>query len=234
MKTIGILGGLGPEATVDYYKEIIKGFNRINNGTLDYPEIVVYSVTMSKFIGYLEKGDYSQAVDYLVGCINRMQLAGAQFGVISANTPHLLFDSIRSRVSLPLISIVEVCVRRAGELGLKHCALLGTRFTMKNDFYAKIFSQYGIEIVVPDDDQIDFINTKLFTELELGIYTDETKQAILDVVKSMQSFHHIDSVILGCTEFPILFTEAVYLGIPFLNTTQIHVDAILELCLHND
>lgn len=233
MKTIGILGGLGPEATADYYKEIIKGFNRVNkSGTLDYPEIIVYSVTMSRFIKLLEDKLYSQAVDYLVTCINRIKLAGAEFAVISANTPHLLFDEIQSKVELPLISIVEVCAQKAKSIGVKNCALFGTKFTMQNDFYSRIFKMNNIEIVVPPKTQIDFINSKLFNELELGIFKDETKQELLNIVKYLVDFQKIDSVILGCTEFPIMFQEAEYLGIPFLNTTQLHVEAIIKQSLN--
>ncbi len=114
MKIIGILGGLGPEATADYYKEIIKGFNIINrNGDLNYPEIIIYSVTMSKFIGLLEDKRYSDAANYLAQCLDKMKNAGADFAVISANTPHLLFNEIQSKVNLPLISIVDVCAKKA-------------------------------------------------------------------------------------------------------------------------
>lgn len=232
MKTIGILGGLGPEATADYYKEIIKGFNERNESeSLNYPEIVIYSVNMSKFIGLLEVKNYIQAADYLAQCLNNIKNAGADFAVISANTPHLLFNEIQSKVDLPLISIVEVCAHKAQEYALKKCALLGTKFTMQNDFYNNVFRQYGIEICVPETKQIEFINSKLFNELELGIFKDETRQELLDIVMEIQEKQGIDSVILGCTEFPLMFKESDYLGLPFLNTTKIHVAAIIKASL---
>lgn len=235
MKTIGILGGLGPEATVDYYKEIIKGFDRINDkGSLNYPQIVIYSVTMAKFIALLEEKKYNDATNYLVDCLNNIKNAGADFAVLSANTPHLLFNEIKTKVDLPLISIVEVCAQKAQVLGVKKCALLGTKFTMQNDFYQRAFNRFNIEIIVPNEVQIEFINSKLFTELELGIFKEQTKKELLDIVTVLRNKEGIDAVILGCTEFPLLFKNEEYLGIPFLNTTKIHVDAIIKACLNAD
>lgn len=223
---------MGPEATVDYYKEIIKGFDEYNgNGSLNYPEIVVYSVTMSKFIRLLEDKRYNEAANYLAQCLNKIKNAGADFAVLSANTPHLLFSEIQMQVDIPLISIVEVCAQNAQALGLKKCALLGTKFTMQNDFYQKVFNRYNIEITVPNEEQIEFINSKLFNELELGIFKDETKKELLDIVQELNTKQEIDSLILGCTEFPLMFREDKYLGIPFLNTTKLHVDAIIKACL---
>ncbi len=229
MKKIGILGGLGPEATIDYYKRIIEKCNRIrkNNG-LNYPEIIIYSVNMSKFIGLLEDHDYEAASTYIAENINNLKRAGADFAVISANTPHLLFHEIEQKVNLRLISIVRSCAQKAKDSDLKKCGLLGTKFTMQNDFYNTEFSKFGIEIITPEDEDIGFIHKKLFTELELGIYKKETQTVILSIIQNMKERKKIDSVILGCTEFPIMFPEEAYLDIPFLNTTQVHVDSILK------
>lgn len=232
MKTIGILGGLGPEATVDYYKEIIKNLDKINgDGNLNYPEIVIYSVTMSKFIGLLEAEKYIEATAYLADCLGRIKNAGADFAVMSANTPHLLFDDLQTRVDMPLLNIVEACAQKAQNIGAKRCGLLGTKFTMQNKFYHKVFNHYNIEIAIPDEKQIELINTKLFKELELGVFKESTRQELLEVVNDLKGKQRIDAVILGCTEFPLLFTEDNYLGLPFLNTTQIHVNAIVNACL---
>ncbi|MGQ1783981.1 MULTISPECIES: aspartate/glutamate racemase family protein [unclassified Saccharicrinis] len=235
MKTIGILGGLGPEATVDYYKEIIKGFDKINgNGSLNYPEIVLYSVTMSRFIGLLEEDKYDKASDYLADCLNGIKNAGADFAVLSANTPHLLFNEIQGQVDLPLISILEVCAQKAQSIGAERCGLLGTKFTMQKDFYQKVFQEYNIEIFVPDEQQVEFIHSKLFDELELGIFKEKTKQELLEIVEDLKEKQRIDAVILGCTEFPLMFTEDRYLNLPFLNTTCIHVNAIINECLKSE
>jgi aspartate racemase len=232
MKKIGIIGGLGPEATIDYYREIIGFFNNNpSNGKIIYPEIIIYSVNMWEFLQLLTEKKFEQATDFIVNYLNKLKDAGADFAIISANTPHLLFNQYKAKTDIPLISIVECCRKRAVDNGLKRCGLLGTKFTMKADFYKNSYHKNGIEVFSPDEKEIELINEKLFTEIELGIFKDETKKMILDIVQRMKDRHHIDSVILGCTEFPLIFKEEKYLEIPFLNTTRIHVEKIIQECL---
>jgi aspartate racemase len=232
MKTIGLIGGLGPEATKDYYSEIIIRFRELNPGTeLLHPEIVIYSVNMKIFADSLWSGRYAEAAGYISDCIEKLKKAGADFAAISANTPHYLFDEIRKESSLPLISIVETCRSEAERQGLKKTGLIGTKFTMQTSFYRDSFAGSGIEVVVPDESDINIINKKLFDELEAGIFKDETRDQFLDIILRMINRNGIDSLILGCTEFPILFKKETYLGIPFLNTTRIHVRKIVDMCM---
>jgi len=232
LKTIGIIGGLGPEATIDYYKEIIDYFNEINKpGKATYPEIVIYSVDLWKLLELMNQKRYAEVVDYLVQHIDNLEKAGVDFAALSANTPHLLFDEIQQRVNVPLISIVETCAKKAQSLSVKKCGLIGTKFTMQNDFYRKVFLNYNMDIVVPEEEQIEYINEKVFNEIELGIFKEETKNEFLDIVAKIKKENKIEAVILGCTEFPLMFREEAYLGMPFLNTTKIHVEAILKECL---
>ncbi|MFV0591664.1 MAG: aspartate/glutamate racemase family protein [Draconibacterium sp.] len=232
MKNIGILGGLGPEATIDYYKAIIDHFNKhYTGGDKVYPEIVIYSVDIWKLVSLFDQQRYDEATTYIAGAVNRIKAAGADFAVLSANTPHLIFSEIQTVADIPLISIVESCAVCAQSLALKKCALLGTKFTMQNDFYQKVFQRDSMEIVVPNPDQIEYINQKVFNEMELGIFSDATRRRFLEIVSEMKELYSIDSVILGCTEFPLLLPEPEYLGLPFLNTTKIHVEAILRECL---
>ncbi len=234
MKTIGIIGGLGPEATVDYYKEIINQVKDMNRGdSLSYPEIIIYSVNMETFIGRLEKNDYDGAARYISGCVSKLEAAGADFAAISANTPHLLFDEIQKNVSIPLVSIVETCRERVKQKGLKRCGLLGTKFTMNATFFSEVFAKDNIEVVSPGKKDIERINELLFSELELGIFKESTQTELLGIIQKMIDSYKIDSVILGCTEFPIMFREEEYLGLPFLNTTRIHVEAIVEQAMNN-
>jgi aspartate racemase len=227
MKTIGIIGGLGPEATIDYYKEMIQQVN-LTDKTLNYPEIVIFSVTMRKFIEKLKSGDKVGAAEYIMECVLKLEAAGVDFAAISANTPHLFFDEIQEKVNVPLISIVEVSRIKAKQMGLKRCGLFGTKFTMDASFFSDVFAKDNIEVISPDEDDVERINELLFTELELGIFKESTKKELLQIVQKMIDKRQIDSLILGCTEFPIMFTQEEYLGIPFLNTTRIHVEAILE------
>lgn len=232
MKKIGIIGGLGPEATVDYYQRIINSF-KSGNSDLNYPEIIVYSVNMSEFIGLMRANEYEKATIYLLQRIESLKLAGADFAVLSANTPHQLFDRIISKSTLPLISIVEATCDEARRKGLRRPGLFGTDLTMKASFYPEVFSKQGLEVVIPEAQDMELINEKLFTEIELGIFKDDTRQQLIGIIEKMVYQQHIDSLILGCTEFPLILDKESYAGIPMLNTTQIHVEAIVKECHSN-
>lgn len=231
MKKIGLIGGLGPEATVDYYKEIVKSFSA-ENEDLNYPEIIVYSVNMSEFIGLMKQKEYGKATAYLLDKIKALKSAGADFAAITANTPHLLFDEIEKKSPLPLISIVEATSREALKRNLKRTGLFGTEFTMNAQFYPDVFKKNGIEVVMPNQREKEIINQKLFSEIELGIFKDDTRNLLIDIIKKMVDEQQIDSIILGCTEFPLILKKTNYCGIPVLNTTKIHVNEIVEKCLN--
>jgi aspartate racemase len=227
MKTIGIIGGLGPEATVDYYNLLIDSF-KDGSGDLNYPEIIIYSVNMSVFIGLMKEKRYDEAVAKMVKIAEALQRAGADFCAITANTPHMLFDRIAHGSPLPLISIVEATCNECIAKGLRKTGLLGTGFTMNATFYPDVFSKHGIEVVMPDSKDRETINHKLFSEIELGIFRDDTRQLLIGIIEKMVNEQNIDSVILGCTELPLILKEQSYAGVPMLNTTKIHVDAIVK------
>lgn len=229
MKRIGLIGGMGPESTLDYYREIINAF-KDDAGDLNYPEILIYSVNLSDFLRLMKIKAYDSIVDLLLGKITALQRAGADFAAITANTPHLLFDEIRTKSPLPLISIVEATCQEAVRHGLKRPGLLGTGFTMNATFYQEVFGRQGIDIVLPDQAEKEIINMKLFGEIELGIFKDETRELLVNIMARMVRDQQIDSVILGCTEFPLILSEKEYAGVPMLNTTRIHVDAIVNAC----
>ena len=229
MKKIGIIGGLGPEATMDYYKEIINAFKN-EKGDLNYPEIIIYSVNMSEFLNLMKEKKYDQVTTLLLEKIEGLKRAGAEFAVLSANTPHLLFDRIKEKSVIPLISIVEAACNESIKRGYKRTGLFGTGFTMEASFFSDIFKKHGIDVIMPDKEDRELINYKLFSEIELGIFKDETRQILIWIIEKMAREQHIDSLILGCTEFPLILKESSYAGIPMLNTTKIHVDAIVRYC----
>jgi aspartate racemase len=230
MKKIGLVGGLGPEATVDYYKEIIGAFNS-KGADMIYPEIIIYSVNMSVFLKMFREKDYSNAVSFLLEKLHSLKNAGAEFAAISANTPHLLFDEVKEQSPLPLVSIVEATLRETIRNGLKRPGLIGTGFTMNASFYQDVFKKQGIEVIVPEKEDKELINTKLFSEIEMGIFSNDTRELFIGIIDKMVKFNTIDSIILGCTEFPLLLPESSYAGIPVLNTTKIHVNEIIKNCL---
>ncbi len=229
MKKIGLIGGMGPESTVDYYNGLINAFKN-EQGILNYPEIIIYSVTLSEFLDLMKAKAYDKAVDLMVDKLEALKRAGADFAAITANTPHMLFDRIKERSPLPLISIVEATLTVALNMGLKNPGLLGTGFTMDGTFFQDVFSRQGLPVLVPDEEDRKIINYKLFSEIELGIFRDDTRNLLVEKIGKMVEKDHIDSLILGCTEFPLILTEKSYAGIPMLNTTAIHVDAIVKEC----
>jgi aspartate racemase len=161
---------------------------------------------------------------FLLGAIAKLARAGADFGLISANTPHIVFDEVASKSPIPLISIVEATCA-AAKAKLKRLALFGTRYTMHAAFYPKVFSREGIELFVPERDDQDYIHGKYFSELVSGKFLPETRAGLLDIVDRMKAKSDIDGVILAGTELPLILRDSDHNGILFLNTTKIHVEA---------
>lgn len=229
MKTIGIIGGLGPESTVDYYKEIISSFNT-KHADLAYPEIIIFSANLNEFMGLVNTKQWEKISEWLLQKIFVIHRAGAEFAVIASNTPHIVFKEIESKSPIPLLSIVECTCSKAQDMGLKNIGLMGTKLTMEADFYKKPFDSKGISVVVPSEKEQQLIHQKLFSEIELGIFKDSTREELLAITRRMVDENGIDSLILGCTELPLILTEDRY-GIPFLNTSAIHCDSIVTYCI---
>lgn len=228
-KKIGIIGGLGPESTVDYYKEIISAFNT-KYKDLAYPEIIIYSANVNELLEFVNSERWKKISEWLLEKIEIVYGAGAEFAAIASNTPHIVFDEVNKKSPIPLLSIVEETCRKACNLKLKRIGLMGTRLTMEADFYKKPFRDQGIEIIIPPESERELIQERLFTEIELGLFKDSTRDELLRIVKRMIDDDKIDSLILGCTELPLILTESKY-GIPFLNTTEIHCESIVKYCV---
>ena len=229
MKRIGIIGGIGPESTVDYYKLIIGAFHE-KQAELGYPEIIIYSANLSSLMRILEANDWETLTDWLLEKVVALHKAGAEFAVIGSNTPHIVFDKVSSRSPIPMLSITEETRKNAQKRGFKKFGLLGTRFTMESDLFKKPFGDNEMVVVVPEKEDQELIHHRLFSEIELGIIKDSTRKELLSIVKKMIDRHSIDALILGCTELPLILNKDEF-GIPFLNTTAIHAESIVNFCL---
>jgi len=219
-----MIGGLGPESTLDYYQRIIALYReRTCDG--HYPEFIVVSVDLRKGLDFMDAGDLSGMGDFLLDAIGKLARAGAEFGIISANTPHIVFDEVAPKSPIPLISIVEATCATAKAQNLKRLALFGTRYTMQADFYPKVFAREGIELLAPDPQDQDYLHEKYFSELVPGKFLPETRTSLLAIVDRMKTKNDIDGVILAGTELPLLLRAPDHNGIPFLDTTKIHVEA---------
>lgn len=223
--TVGLVGGLGPEATIDYYRRLQESWARADSTSA--PPILIDSLDYRQVLAALH-GDLNALVDYLVASIERLTAAGAHFGAISANTPHIVFDQVLARTSLPLLSIVEVCAREAGRRGLRRISVLGTRFTMEADFYPRVFEAHGIKVVPPADEDRRWVHDKYVGELLPGRFSDDTRAAFRRLIARLGEELQIEGVVLAGTELPILLPEPEVAGIVLLDTTGLHVAAIVD------
>jgi aspartate racemase len=230
MKILGIIGGLGPESTIEYYQNITALYReRQRDG--NYPEFIINSIDLKKGLDFMDANNLAGIADYLLEEIGKLARAGANFGLISANTPHIVFDEVAPKSPIPLISIVEATCASAKARGLKKLALFGTRFTMQGTFYPKVFSREGIELVVPDPTDQDYLHDKYLNELVPGKFLPETRAGLLAIVDRMEAKIDIDGVILAGTELPLILRDADHNGIPLLNTTKIHCEAAVDQML---
>jgi aspartate racemase len=227
---IGIIGGVGPEATIEYYRLIVKYYReKLADGS--YPEIIINSINITKMISLIEKSDKTDLISYLSDGVKSLAEAGADIALIASNTPHLVFEEVAAISVIPLVSIVDQTCIETKRLGLKKAGLIGTAFTMNNRFYHKVFNKENIEVITPDEDSKEFIHEKIFSELVSGIIKDDTRKRFIEIISRMKSDSGIDGLILGCTELPLILTEGDIPGIPFLNTTALHAKGIVDRIL---
>jgi aspartate racemase len=229
MKTLGIVGGIGPESTVDYYRSLIQMWReQTKDGSS--PSILLNSIDLKKMLDLIAAKALPEVTAYLSGEMKRVAWAGADVGLFAANTPHIVFGELQRRSPIPLISIVEATREAAEELGLRRLGLFGVRFTMQGHFYPDVFSKAGITLVVPEENEQVYIHDKYMNELVKGIFLPETRERLLAIVDRLAKQEHVRGLILAGTELPLILREAVC-DIPFLDTTQIHVKAAVRRLL---
>src|SRR5207302_6098741 len=243
MKTLGMIGGVGPESTIDYYKNIIAMYReRKPDGS--YPQFVVNSIDLKVGLDFMYAGKLDAMAAFLIHEIEKLPRAGADFGIIAANTPHIVFDDIAPRSPIPLLSIVDATCAAAKACGLKKLALFGTKFTMQADFYPKVFARESIELVVPEPKDQDYIHEKYFAELVPGKFLPETRTGLLAIIDRMKAKIEppsqnatparssgepgIDGVILAGTELPLILRGESHNGVALLDTGKIHCQAAVD------
>ena len=229
MKTLGIVGGIGPESTIEYYRLIVEHYRK-QQPDGSYPLIIINSINLKKYIDLGEAGKFDEFVEPLIAEIQKLKQAGAEVALLAANTPHIVFDDIRRRSSLPLISIVEATCDAAKKLELNRIGLFGTRFTMQAKFFAETFARAGMTLVVPNSEEQTYIHEKYMGELLKGVILPETRKRLLAIVEVMRERDGIQGLILGGTELPLILRGADS-AIPFLDTTVIHVEAAVAQML---
>jgi len=229
MPTSGMIGGLGPESTIDYYRSIIARYRARKPGG-GYPHVILNSLDVDKGIAMLDSDRLGDLADYLAAGVESLARAGADFGFIAANTPHLVFDEVQRRSAIPLLSIVRATSDHAKALGLKRLGLFGTGFTMRANFYPEEFQRAGIALVRPTAPEQEFIHRKYIDELLNNRFLPETKAEILSIAQRMKNEDGIEALVLAGTELPLLLRDPTS-SIEFLDTTVIHVEAIVDQLL---
>jgi aspartate racemase len=230
MQTSGMIGGLGPESTIDYYRSILARYRARNPGS-GYPHIIINSLDVDKGIAMIDAGRLDELADYIADGVNLLVRAGADFGFIAANTPHLVFDEVQRRSSIPLVSIVRCTSDHAKSLGLKKVGLFGTGFTMRANFYPEDFRRAGIGMVRPKDLEGEFIHRKYIDELLHNQFLPETRTQILNIAQRMKTEDEVEAIVLAGTELPLLLRDSANPDIKFLDTTVIHVEAVVDRLL---
>jgi aspartate racemase len=183
MARVGIVGGLGPESTIDYYRRILAAWERDEPATA--PSIVIDSLDVQRGLRLVER-DRSALIEYLVASVRRLAGAGVDFAAMTANTPHIVFDDIAARSPVPLISIVEVCAQEAWQRGLRRLALLGTRFTMEGAFYPAVCARHHIAAVAPNESDRAWVHERYVGELLKGEFREDTRREFISLVSRLR------------------------------------------------
>jgi aspartate racemase len=228
--TLGIIGGIGPESTIEYYRRIQALYRRrVPDGSA--PSILLNSINMKNVRELVEANELDELARYLADEVDKLARGGATFGLLAANTPHLVFDSVARQCALPLISIVDVTCKEAKSRGLKRLALLGTRFTMQASFLPDALAKEQIELVLPNEEEQAYVHDKYMGELVPGKILPETRERLMYIIKALKDRSHIDGVILGGTELSLILLDDIVFGVQVLDTTRIHVEAAVNRLL---
>ena len=223
MKTIGILGGLGPESTAAYYETITRAYHELR-GDYGYPPIIVYSLS---FQPYIDAG-YDLPAETL-DAIERLAAAGADFVVAACNSVHIVYDEVAPEVSVPWVSIMDATAEEIIEAGMRKVGLLGTRFTMTKGFFGRALAERGIETIAPEGGDAETVDRIIYDELVLNVVEAKSREAVLEVMGRLAS-RGAEGIVLGCTELPFLIRQSDT-DVPVFDTTAIHCHKALGVAL---
>lgn len=225
MRIVGLIGGIAPPSTVDYYRLIIAAC-RERTGDGSYPQILINSLDLARLKRLMEANRLAELADWISLEIERLARAGAEFGVLTSNTPHLIFDELAGRSPIPLVSIVEAAADSAQQHGHKVLGLLGTRFTMEGRAYPDVFARRGMTIRVPSREDQAYIHDAYMQQLVVENLRSETREGFLAVIERLKH-DGADGVLLAGTEIPLLMRGSRDVGIPLIDTARIHVERVV-------
>lgn len=227
VKKLGILGGMGPESTLMYYREIAMRY-RERVGADEFPRLTIEALDMYRAVGLCKSDRLDELVEYLVSGLESLEAAGADFAVLASNTPHVVFDRLQERSRIPLISIVETACDAAASQRIGRIAWLGTGFTMAHPYFEEAFRRRGIEVVSPNEEDRIRIDGIIADELEFGIVRAESKRAIDAVLEALRDERGIEAAVLGCTELPLMY-DGASAPVPLFDTARLHIERIMDV-----
>jgi len=229
MKTIGLIGGMSWESSLEYYR-ILNETVKERLGGLHSAKAMMYSVDFEEIEKLQHKGDWKKLTEIMIDAAQRVEKGGADLLVICTNTMHKMADDVQKNISIPLLHIANATAGAVKKKGLKKTALLGTKFTMEGDFYKKrLKEKYTIETIIPDDGERQEIHDVLYNELCLGIIKQTSKERYLEIINNLVS-RGAEGIILGCTEIPMLIKQED-VEVPVFDTTEIHAKAAVEFAI---
>ena len=227
-KKIGILGGLSPESTIIYYQRIVSRCHGFF-GDHTYPEIVVYSVNFQRFIDWMSRERWDKITGHLVKDVRSLAEVGADFVLIATNTMHIVYQEVQRRSPIPVVSIIRATAEAVSKEGVDKVGLLGTRFTMEKGFFKRGLADYGIDTLVPEKGDREYVDKVIFDELCRGVIKAGSRERFLRIIRNL-IIQGAEGIILGCTEIPLLI-KPEHTSAKLFDTAIIHADKALELAL---
>jgi aspartate racemase len=227
-KRIGILGGMSPESTIEYYQHITRSYTA-RFGDYAYPEVLIYSVSFQPYVDWPNKDRWDLVAQGLGDAGRSLQAAGADFLLIATNTMHLVVEQVRAAVDIPVLSMLDVVADACLAQGMSAVGLLGTRFTMEKRFYQDALARKGLAVLVPDAQDRAYVNRVIYDELVAGVVRPESRAGFMAIVQRLAA-RGVEGVILGCTEIPLLIHQED-VELPLLDTTVLHAQAALDFAL---
>ena len=226
MKKLGLIGGSGYESTLVYYRELNRRvYERMQSKA--FPEIVIESINLCETTAYMHEKNYPAVEEYLNARVQKLVNSGADVVALTAATLHVVYDGLKEKCAVPFISIPETAAEEAVRRGYHKVGLLGTIFTMEQDYLKKSFTKRGIEVIVPEKEERELVHDRIFNELEMGIIKEETVKELTDVIQGLVDREGIEAVILGCTELPLALNDD-NCPVKTLDIMELHIEKLIR------
>jgi aspartate racemase len=226
-RVLGLVGGIGPESTLDYYRRLIDGYH-VRMGPDRHPPILIDSIDGGPLIGPMVAGDLEPMRAAIQAAVAQLAAGGAGLAMIGSVASHSVFTMVAPHAPIPMLSIVAATCRAAIAAGIRRAAIFGTRVSVEGAYVARPFEAAGVELVRPSEADRAWIHEAYLGELVRGVVRDETRTRLLEILDALRRSERIDAVILAGTELSIILPEPAYHGVPVLNAAAIHVAEAID------